>query len=320
MIKLILKRLGLMIPLLILIAIVVFSLAIIQPGDPFSDLQNGKIKQEAINAQREKLGLNDSIPHQYIRWVNHVIHGDLGESIKYKRPVIDVIEERIPNTILLGAMSLIITYIISFALGITSGRYSYSLTDYTVQIFNYLMLAIPSFIAGVFAIFIFSFELQWFPFQGSVDINLKEGTFEYYMSKIYHTFLPALTLGLLSTAGYIQYLRNDIIENSKKDYVLTARSKGLSMNKIYNKHILRNSLIPIITFLGADIVSILGGAVITETIFSYNGIGKLFLESVIGQDYPLMMALTLFFSFLGLLGNLISDITYGFIDPRIRSN
>lgn len=166
----------------------------------------------------------------------------------------------------------------------------------------------------------FSFELQWFPFQGSVDINLKEGAFEYYMSKIYHTFLPALTLGLLSTAGYIQYLRNDIIENSKKDYVLTARSKGLSMNKIYNKHILRNSLIPIITFLGADIVSILGGAVITETIFSYNGIGKLFLESVIGQDYPLMMALTLFFSFLGLLGNLISDITYGFIDPRIRSN
>lgn len=174
MLKLILKRLGLMIPLLILISIVVFSLAIIQPGDPFSDLQNGKIKQEAINAQREKLGLNDSIPHQYIRWVNHVIHGDLGESIKYKRPVIDVIEERIPNTILLGAMSLIITYIISFALGITSGRYSYSLTDYTVQIFNYLMLAIPSFIAGVFAIFIFSFELQWFPFQGSVDINLKE--------------------------------------------------------------------------------------------------------------------------------------------------
>lgn len=197
MIKLILKRLGLMIPLLILISIVVFSLAIIQPGDPFSDLQNGKIKQEAINAQREKLGLNDSIPHQYIRWVNHVIHGDLGESIKYKRPVIDVIEERIPNTILLGAMSLIITYIISFALGITSGRYSYSLTDYTVQIFNYLMLAIPSFIAGVFAIFIFSFELQWFPFRGSVDINLKEGTFEYYMSKIYHTFLPAFTLGLL---------------------------------------------------------------------------------------------------------------------------
>ncbi|MDU3830008.1 MAG: ABC transporter permease, partial [Staphylococcus sp.] len=147
-----------------------------------------------------------------------------------------------------------------------------------------------------------------------------EGTFSYYISKIYHTLLPALTLGLLSTAGYIQYLRNDIIDNSNKDYVLTAKAKGLSTNKIYNKHILRNSLIPIITFLGADIVSILGGAVITETIFSFNGIGKLFLESVTGQDYPLMMALTLFFSFLGLFGNLISDITYNFIDPRIHSN
>ena len=159
-----------------------------------------------------------------------------------------------------------------------------------------------------------------FPFQGSVDINVQEGTFSYYINKLYHTILPAVTLGLLSTAGYIQYLRNDIIENSQKDYVLTARSKGLSTNRIYMKHILRNSLIPIITFLGADIVSILGGAVITETIFSYNGIGKLFLESVTGQDYPVMMAMTLFFSFLGLLGNLISDITYGFVDPRIRSN
>ena len=174
MLKLILKRLGLMIPLLILISIVVFSLAIIQPGDPFSDLQNGKIKQEAINAQREKLGLNDSIPHQYIRWVNHVIHGDLGESIKYKRPVIDVIEERIPNTILLGAMSLIITYIISFALGITSGRYSYSLTDYTVQIFNYLMLAIPSFIAGVFAIFFFLLNYNGFRFKVLLILTLKK--------------------------------------------------------------------------------------------------------------------------------------------------
>ena len=173
MVKLILKRLGLMIPLLILISIVVFSLAIIQPGDPFSDLQNGKIKQEAINAQREKLGLNDSISHQYIRWVNHVIHGDL-ESIKYKRPVIDVIEERIPNTILLGAMSLIITYIISFALGITSGRYSYSLTDYTVQIFNYLMLAIPSFIAGVFAIFIFLLNYNGFRFKVLLILTLKK--------------------------------------------------------------------------------------------------------------------------------------------------
>ena len=137
----------------------------------------------------------------------------------------DLIKERLPNTILLGAMSLIITYIISFTLGIISGRYAYTISDYSIQIFNYIMLAIPSFIAGVFAIFFFAFQLNLFPFQGSVDINVQEGTLSYYINKIYHTILPAATLGLLSTAGYIQYLRNDIIENSQKDYVLTAQSK-----------------------------------------------------------------------------------------------
>ena len=157
----------------------------------------------------------------------------------------DLIIERMPNTILLGVVSLIITYILSFILGIISGRYAYSL-ETTIQVFNYVMLAIPSFIA-VFAIYIFAFQFPIFPFQGSVNINLQEGSFT-YLSKLYHTILPALTLGLLSTAGYIQYLRNDIIDNANKDYVLTAKAKGLTINKIYNKHILRNSLIPIITF------------------------------------------------------------------------
>ncbi|MCE3399724.1 ABC transporter permease, partial [Staphylococcus aureus] len=180
MFKLIIKRLGLMIPLLIIISMVVFALAIIQPGDPFSGQYGTNIKQEALDAQREKLGLNDSIPQQYIRWANNIIHGDFGESIKYKRPVMDLIKERLPNTILLGSVSLIITYIISFTLGIVSGRYAYTISDYSIQVFNYIMLAIPSFIAGVFAIFFFAFQLNLFPFQGSVDINVQEGTFSYY--------------------------------------------------------------------------------------------------------------------------------------------
>ncbi len=132
--------------------------------------------------------------------------------------------------------------------------------------------------------------------------------------------LPGTVLGLLSTAGYIQFLRNDIIENARKDYIRTARAKGLSESKIYNKHILRNSIIPIVTFFGGDVLSVFGGAVITESIFSFPGIGKLLIESISGKDYPLMMALLLFFSFLGLLANLISDITYSIVDPRIKSN
>ena len=149
----------------VLISIVVFSLAIIQPGDPFTGQYNPHIKQEAIEAQKEKLGLNDSIPIQYIRWVNNVTHGNLGESIKYKRPVLELISERIPNTILLGTVSLIITYILSFILGIISGRYAYTLSDYTIQIFNYIMLAIPSFIAGVLQYIYSHFKFQYFLFK-----------------------------------------------------------------------------------------------------------------------------------------------------------
>lgn len=165
MIKLILKRFLLMIPLLFLISIVVFSLAIIQPGDPFSGQYNPHVKQEAIDAQREKLGLNDSIPTQYVRWIGNVAHGNLGESIKYKRPVMDLIIERLPNTILLGVVSLIITYILSFILGIISGRYAYSLGDYTIQVFNYVMLAIPS-LLPVYLLFIsLHFNFQYFLFR-----------------------------------------------------------------------------------------------------------------------------------------------------------
>src|SRR5699024_4209945 len=163
---------------------------------------------------------------------------------------------------------------------------------------NYMGLAIPSFVAGVLAIYIFSFQLNLFPSNGSVDIMVQEGTIEYWLSRIHHVILPALVLGLLSTASYTQFLRNDIIDNSRKDFVRTAKAKGTSTSKIYNVHILRNSIIPLITFLGFDIVSIIGGAVITETIFTYPGIGQLFLQSVQQRDYSVIMALTMMFSFL----------------------
>lgn len=321
MIQLIIRRLLLMIPLLILTTMVIFTISKLQPGDAFSgEIDPKNTNPEYIKAQRLKLGLDDPIPIKYVKWAKKTLSGDLGDSIRYKRPVIDLVKERMPNTVLLGTVSLIITYFLAFPLGIISGRKPYTLVDYSIQILNYLMLAIPSFVAGVFAIYIFAFKLGIFPFSGSVEIGLDEGTLPYYLSKLYHSILPGTMLGALSTAGYIQFLRNDIVENSRKDYARTARAKGLSRSKIYNKHILRNSIIPIVTFFGSDILSIFGGAVITETLFSYPGIGKLLIESISGKDYPLMMALLLFFSFLGLLANLVSDVTYSIVDPRIKSN
>jgi peptide/nickel transport system permease protein len=199
-----------------------------------------------------------------------------------------------------------------------SGRKPYSLRDNLIAGFNYIGLAIPSFVAAVLAIYLFAFKLNWFPSNGSVGFGLIEGTFPYYMSRLHHVILPAIVLGALSTASYSQFLRNDIIENSRKDFVRTARAKGTFENKIYNVHILRNSLIPIVTFLGFDIVSLVGGAIITETIFTYPGIGQLMINSVGTRDYPVLLTLLMFFSFLTLLGNLIADILYGVVDPRIR--
>ncbi|MDQ0177439.1 oligopeptide ABC transporter permease [Bacillus chungangensis] len=319
MLKYSLRRILGMIPMLILISIVVFSLAKLMPGDPFS----GEIDPEITDAKyieemRERLGYNDPIFTQYIRWISNFMKGDFGKSTRFHMPVKDIIAEKIPNTIFLSASALFITYILAFVMGIYAGRKPYTLGDHLIGGLNYLGLAIPSFVAAVFAIYIFSFQLNVFPSNGSVDIQLTEGTVDYWLSRIRHVILPAVVLGALSTASYTQFLRNDIIENSRKDFVRTARAKGTRESKIYHVHILRNSIITIVTFLGFDLVSLVNGAIITETIFTYPGIGQLFLNSVQTRDYPVLMTLTMMFSFLTLFGNLLADILYGIVDPRIR--
>jgi peptide/nickel transport system permease protein len=319
MLKYSLRRILGMIPMLFLISVVVFSLAKLMPGDSLSgEIDPNNTDPAYIEEMREKLGYNDPIHKQYLRWITNFIQGDFGKSTRYKIPASEIIAERLPNTIFLGLTAIIITYVLAFIMGLYAGRKPYTIGDHTIGAINYIGLALPSFVAGVFAIYIFSFTLGWFPSNGSVDISVQEGTLDYWISRLHHVFLPALVLGALSTASYTQFLRNDIIENSRKDYVRTARAKGTPESKIYNQHILRNSIIPLVTFLGFDIVALVGGAIITETIFTYPGIGQLFLSSVTTRDYPVFMALAMMFSFLTLLGNLIADLLYGIVDPRIR--
>ncbi|MGD6841626.1 oligopeptide ABC transporter permease [Bacillus infantis] len=313
------RRLIGMIPIIFLISIVVFTLAKLMPGDALS----GKIDPlnsdpEYIEEMREKMGLNDPIHTQYFRWMGGVVQGDFGDSFIHKRDVMELIGDRLPNTVFLGFTSLMITYILAFMMGRFSGRFAYSPGDYLISGINYLALAIPSFVAALVAIYVFSFQLGWVPATGSIGSGVEPGSFEYYLSKIKHTILPALVLGTMATAGYTQFLRNDMIESSRKDYVRTARAKGTKESAIYNKHILRNSVIPIITLLGFDIAGLFGGAIITETIFTYPGIGYLFVESVNSRDYSVMMAITMMLTILTLIGNLVADILYGIVDPRIR--
>lgn len=319
MISYILRRVLGMIPMLFLISVVVFFLALLMPGDPFGgEIDPTNMDPEVIEQKREELGYNDPLHEQYFRWITNFVQGDFGKSTRYKMDANVLIMERLPNTLFLGFTAILITYILAFLMGSYAGRKPYTVGDHIIGGMNYLGLAIPSFVAAVFAIYIFSYQFNLFPATGSVEIGLAKGTLEYWMSRIHHVILPATVLGALSTASYTQFLRNDIIENSRKDFVRTARAKGTSESKIYNVHILRNSIIPLITFLGFDIVSIVSGAVITETIFTYPGLGQLLLNSVTTHDYAVLMSLTMLFSLLVLVGNLIADILYGIVDPRIR--
>lgn len=319
MIKLIVRRFLGMIPMLFLISIVVFALGKAMPGDAFSgEIDPLNTSPEYIEEMRQKTGYYDPVHVQYYDWISKFVQGDFGKSVRYKIPVADLIMQKIPNTLLLAVVSLIITYVLAFLMGMYAGRKPYTLGDNLIAGFNYTGLAIPSFVAGVFAIYFFSFKLNLIPFAGSVDIEATKGTLDYYLSRLHHVIMPAIVLGIFSTASYTQFLRNDLIENSRKDYVRTARAKGTPMSRVYNVHILRNSIIPLVTFLGFDIAALLGGAMITEKIFTYPGIGLLFLDSVVTNDFPTMMAITMMLSFLVLIGNLLADILYGVVDPRIR--
>ncbi|WP_096438085.1 oligopeptide ABC transporter permease [Alteribacter populi] len=313
------RRIFIMIPIMIMISIVVFALALAMPGDALSgQIDPANSSPEYVEEMRDRLGLNDPVHVQYARWAGNILQWDFGRSFNHRMPVTEVIGQRLPNTILLSALSLIITYILAFFMGRYAGRNPYTIGDYGIQGLNYLMLAIPSFVAAIFAIFFFSFQLGWFPATGSISSGVEPGTMEYYLSKLKHAALPALVLGGLTTASYTQFLRNDIIESAQKDYVRTARAKGTPEGRIYNKHILRNSVIPIVTLFGFDIASIIGGAVIIETVFSYPGIGQLLISSIDNRDSSVVLAITLMLSIATLIGNLIADLVYGVVDPRIR--
>lgn len=313
------RRIFNMIPILVLLSVVVFSLALAMPGDALSgkiDPTNSDPKYVA--EMREKYGLNDPVYLQYWRWVKSTLKGDFGNSFIHQMPVTQLIGQRVFNTLFLAIVSLFFIWFFSFFLGMYAGRKPYTWGDDLIATYNYIVFALPSFFAALVAIYIFAIKLGWFPASGTIDTGIGFGTFPFYLSKFKHTLLPALVLGLTSTAYYTQFLRNDIIDNSRKDYVRTARAKGTKESAIYNKHILRNSMIPLITFLGFDIGGLLGGAVITETIFTYPGIGALFVSSVSNRDYSVVMAITMMLSVMTLLGNLIADLLYGLADPRIR--
>lgn len=316
--KTVLRRVLLMIPQLIILSVLIFVLAKAMPGDPFTGLITPQTDPKRIEELRIKAGFYDPLHTQYINWIKRALHGDFGKSYTYQRPVADIIGERARNTFFLSLLATTLLYAIAIPLGINAGRYYNSKFDKAVVFYNFLSYAMPSFMLYLIMILIFGFKLGWFPTSGTVASGLGGNTFAIIMSRIYHMILPATTYALLATTGTIQYLRNEVVDAKSMDYVRTARAKGVPINKVYTHHIFRNSLLPIAAFFGFTITGLLGGSIILETIFSYPGMGQLFIEAMRVRDYSIITTLLMLYGFLTLTGSVLSDIIMSIVDPRIR--
>ncbi|WP_252313701.1 ABC transporter permease [Sinobaca sp. H24] len=319
MYKYILRRLLLFIPMLLAVSLIVYFLAFLAPGDPLTGENiDPNVPAEVYEQRAEELGLNEPFHVQYLSWVGSVAQGNLGDSINYNgRTVEGLIMSRIVNTLYLSIFALFITIIVALPIGIYSARKPYSVADYGATTFAFVGLATPNFFAGLLLIYFFGFQLGWFPTQGSVSTIGATGL-EYFFDRIHHLVLPGLTLGLASTAIYMRYMRSEMLDIQGSDFVRTAKAKGMGPKSVLYKHTLRNALIPIITLLGFEFGTLLSGAVITEAVFNYPGLGTLFLESIVNRDYPVIMGINLILSVAILVGNLLADIFYAVVDPRIR--
>ncbi|MCL1998839.1 MAG: ABC transporter permease [Turicibacter sp.] len=321
MYKTILRRFLIMIPQLFVITLVMFILASQMPGDALTGLLDPNMPLHVIEQMREDMGLNLPWYEQYTLWIAGMFQGDFGMSTTHRRPVEEVIGERIWNTFFLGIFSLTITYLIAMPLGVLAGKYDRTALDKAIAIYIFMALAMPTIVLGIVLIFLFSpIGTGWFPLGGTVSaIVLSSGTpFEIFMSRLHHMALPAITGALVSTIGIIFMLRANIVDKKASDYVSLARSKGVPDRVIFGKHILRNSLIPVASNIGLVIAFTFTGTVFVEMIFNFPGIGRLFLDSISLRDFPVVNVLVLFFAFLTAVGVLLSDIILTIVDPRIR--
>ncbi len=320
MVKFTIRRVLIMIPQLLLLSLIIFVLAKQMPGDAVTGafMGNPNVSAEQMEKIREEYGLNDPWYVQYGHWVGKAVKGDLGSSYTHKQPVTSLLAGRVANTVTLGLFILIVSYIIAIPLGIIAGRWTDSWADKSIVMYNYFSFATPLFVFALLMLYVFGFVLGWFPTGNSVDVRLDAGSWEYYVSKFKHLVLPGMSGAILATFGTIQYLRNDIIDTKLKDFVKTARAKGVPEGKVYTRHILRNSMLPIAAFLGYEITGLIAGSIFLEMIFSYPGLGQLFIQSISGRDFTVTTAIVMISGTAVIVGTMLSDIILSAIDPRIR--
>ena len=322
LIKYIIKRIIILIPVLIGISIILFAISKIMPGDPVRTMLPPTIRAEFYDAAYEamtiRLGLDRPVYEQYFRWLyNFIFLGDFGYSSFFNRAVSDVIAEPLKNTIILNVSVNIVYLLIALPVGIKMAVKRGAFFDNTMQVVSLAAFSLPSFFLALSLIYIFSITLGWLPISGMPNALFLDG-FDLYIGWIRHLALPVATLVIISLAGAIRYIRNAMIDALSQDYIRTARSKGLSEKVVIYSHAFRNALIPISTVIVSVVFSLFAGAAITESVFSYNGIGRLLIRAVIAQDRMLIISMNMLFAFLNVTAVLVADIIYGLIDPRIK--
>lgn len=301
-------RLVQLIPILILISLIVFLILHALPGDPaqlmLAGAEGGAITPERIGELQEAMGLNDPLPIQYARFLRGVIVGDLGNSIRLRAPVTEIIMERFAFTIQLSLGGLVCALLMGLSTGILAALRPNSWSDFLFSVLAYIGMSMPLFWLGLVLIFVFAFQLRWFPPSGSEGFD--------------RLILPSLTLGFVSAGSISRLTRSSLMETLQEDYIRTAQAKGLNRRRIVLHHALKNAFIPVITIVGLQFGGMLAGAVVTETVFSRPGLGRLVVQAILWKDYPLAQGIILFLAVLFLAANLLVDISYAWLDPRIR--
>jgi peptide/nickel transport system permease protein len=314
--KFVVARLSQGLVLLLIVSIAGFTVLHLAPGGPLAQFAfvPGISEADALRVAAQ-MGLNRPLAIQYFDWLSRLVQGDWGYSYRDSQSVISVISSRLPATLELMATSMLIAAVIGGAIGILGAARRYSIFDTLATVGAMVALSIPTFWFGLVVIYVFSVKLDWLPPGNRFSIG--DGSI---VDLLHHLIAPALVLALVEIAIWSRYMRSAMLDEINQDYIRTAKAKGLSYRKVLVRHGLRNALLPMITLIGLHIPSLLGGALVTETVFTWPGIGRLFLDSLNFRDYPVVMGLLMFSAFLVIIGNLLADICCAIADPRIRTN
>jgi len=312
------RRLLMMIPVFIGISMIVFALIHTTPGDPFAALVQNDVSKEDREAMLRQIGYYDPLPVKYVKWAGQALQGNLGWSIKYREPVMQLMQRRLANTFGLSLMAMVLSTFIAIPLGVISATRQYSAFDYLATVFAFIGISIPAFFFALGMIKIFAVDLGWFAVSGMESIGVKLNGWQKAIDIFKHAFLPLFVLTMIQTASLMRYTRSAMLEVFQQDYIRTARAKGVPERTVVYKHALRNSLIPITTLLTLRLSGLLSGATLTETVFLWPGMGTLIYQAVSNRDYNVITSGVLLIAVTILFCNLLADVLYAFVDPRIR--